>query len=50
MTYKKPIPARLMWAAFLVNSCYGYYSWSKEQRMKYRDDDEKRHNFSSTQG
>lgn len=39
----------LMWVAFLVNSCYGYYSWSKQQRMMAREDDGKRRSFSFTQ-
>ncbi len=44
-----PIAPLLMWVAFLVNSCYGYYSWSKQQRMMAREDDGKRRSFSFTQ-
>lgn len=29
-----PIAPLLMFVAFLVNSCYGYYSWSQEQKKK----------------
>lgn len=44
-----PIAPLLMWVAFLINSCYGYYSWSKEQRSLYRKDDDKRASFAGIQ-
>lgn len=40
-----PIAPLLMWVAFLVNSCYGYYSWSKKQRSLNRSDDNKYFSF-----